>query len=133
MDFLKTGMSVLDKAKSSVADKPFRVLSENGDLTVLPPRFAHSIRNENDLNFGAFIKADFHYGIAGFEPFGFVDHDSQILQNVARKQLTKYLNTVTEPLSLETAFAANHIFGESPGTSPLTATRNSSLPPQLLI
>ncbi|KAF0317432.1 cytochrome p450 monooxygenase [Colletotrichum asianum] len=114
MDFLKTGMSVLDKAKSAVADKPFRVLSENGDLTVLPPRFAHSIRNEDDLNFGAFIKADFHYGIAGFEPFGFVDHDSQILQNVVRKQLTKYLNTVTEPLPLETAFAANHIFGESP-------------------
>ncbi|KAF4926177.1 Cytochrome P450 monooygenase 1 [Colletotrichum viniferum] len=114
MDFLKTGVSVLDKAKSAVADKPFRVLSENGDLTVLPPRFAHSIRNEDDLNFGAFIKADFHYGIAGFEPFGFVDHDSQILQNVARKQLTKYLNTVTEQLSLETAFAASHIFGESP-------------------
>ncbi|KAJ0384391.1 hypothetical protein COL922a_008446 [Colletotrichum nupharicola] len=100
MDFLKTGMSVLDKAKSAVADKPCRVLSENGDLTVLPPRFAHSIRNEDDLNFGAFIKADFHYGIAGFEPFGFVDHDSQILQNVARKQLTKYLTS--------------HIFGESP-------------------
>ncbi|KAI8247611.1 Cytochrome P450 monooygenase 2 [Colletotrichum sp. SAR 10_98] len=114
MDFLKTGMNVLDKAKSAVVDKPFKVLSENGDLTVLPPRFAHSIRNEDDLNFGAFIKADFHYGIAGFEPFGFVDHDSQILQNVARKQLTKYLNTVTEPLSLETAFAASHIFGESP-------------------
>ncbi|KAI8267504.1 Cytochrome P450 monooygenase 2 [Colletotrichum sp. SAR11_239] len=114
MDFLKTGMNVLDKAKSAVVDKPFKVLSENGDLTVLPPRFAHSIRNEDDLNFGAFIKADFHYGIAGFEPFGFIDHDSQILQNVARKQLTKYLNTVTEPLSVETAFAANHIFGESP-------------------
>ncbi|KAI8171865.1 Cytochrome P450 monooygenase 2 [Colletotrichum sp. SAR 10_75] len=114
MDFLKTGMSVLDKAKTAVADKPFKVLSENGDLTVLPPRFAHSIRNEDDLNFGAFIKADFHYGIAGFEPFGFIDHDSQILQNVARKQLTKYLNTVTEPLSVETAFAASHIFGESP-------------------
>lgn len=58
MDFLKTGMSVFDKAKrSSVADKPFKVLSENGDLTVLPQRFAQSIRNENDLSFGAFIKA----------------------------------------------------------------------------
>lgn len=57
MDFLKTGMQVFDKARSSVADKPYRVLSDDGDLTVLPSRFAHSIRNENDLNFGEFIKA----------------------------------------------------------------------------
>ncbi|KAK7735828.1 hypothetical protein SLS63_003789 [Diaporthe eres] len=71
MDFLKTGMQVFDKARSSVADKPYRVLSDDGDLTVLPSRFAHCIRNENDLDFGEFIKA--------------------ILQNVARKQLTKYL------------------------------------------
>lgn len=57
MDFLKTGMQVFDKARSSVADKPYRVLSEDGDLTVLPSRFAHIIRNENDLSFGEFIKA----------------------------------------------------------------------------
>ncbi|KAK7718583.1 hypothetical protein SLS64_002540 [Diaporthe eres] len=114
MDFLKTGMQVFDKARSSVADKPYRVLSDDGDLTVLPSRFAHCIRNENDLDFGEFIKAGFHYPLPGFEPFGFINHPSQILQNVARKQLTKYLNTVTEPLSIEAAFAASHIFGESP-------------------
>ncbi|KAF9880859.1 cytochrome p450 monooxygenase [Colletotrichum karsti] len=113
MDFLRTGMKVIDKARSRNSETPFRVLSENGDLTVLPPRFAHSIRNEDNLSFGEFIKADFHYRIPGFEPFGFVDHDSQILQSVARKQLTKYFNTVTKPLSLETEFAARRIFGES--------------------
>lgn len=80
MDFLKTGMSVFDKAKrSSVADKPFKVLSENGDLTVLPQRFAQSIRNENNLSFGAFIKAvrsfqvDMYPILAAFKlPFLFV-------------------------------------------------------------
>ncbi|KAH8745355.1 cytochrome P450 monooxygenase-like protein [Diaporthe sp. PMI_573] len=114
MDFFKTGMQVLSKARSTVADKPFKVLSEVGYVTVLPPRFAHSIRNEKDLSFADVVKTDFHYSLPGFEPFGFVDHESRILQNVLMKQLTKCLNTVTGPLSLEAAFGASHIFGESP-------------------
>jgi hypothetical protein len=56
MDFLETGMQVFDKAKSTVPDKPFKVLYESGDVTVLPPRFAHSIRNEKDLSFAEAVK-----------------------------------------------------------------------------
>jgi hypothetical protein len=56
MDFFKTGMQVLSKAKSTVADKPFKLLSEAGYVTVLPPRFAHSIRNEKDLSFADVVK-----------------------------------------------------------------------------
>lgn len=64
IDFFKTGMQVLSRARSTVAYKPFKVLSEVGPVTVLPPRFAHSIRNESDLSFADDFKAvgspDFH-------------------------------------------------------------------------
>lgn len=114
MDFFKTGMQVLSKARSTVADKPFKVLSEGGYVTVLPPRFAHTIRNEKDLSFADAIKIDFNAHVPGFEPFAFVGHESHVLQDVLMKRLTKRLNTVTEPLSLEAAFGVSHIFGESP-------------------
>lgn len=65
LDFFKTGMQVLSRAKSTVADKPFKVLSEVGPVTVLPTRFAHSIRNEKDLSFGDVIKA---VGSPSFHP-----------------------------------------------------------------
>ncbi|KAK1624614.1 cytochrome P450 [Colletotrichum phormii] len=113
MDFFKTGKDLIAKGRATLPDKPYKVLSESGEILVLPPRFANVIRNEEGLDFGAVIRRDLHGKILGFQPFGFVDDDKKIIQVVARKQLTKSLNTITEPLSLETAFAANLIFGES--------------------
>lgn len=70
IDFFKTGMQVLSRARSTVADKPFKVLSEVGPVTVLPPRFAHSIRNESNLSFAEVVKAvgspDFHPSASAF-------------------------------------------------------------------
>ncbi|KAF4780766.1 ent-kaurene oxidase [Colletotrichum scovillei] len=113
IEFFKIGKELISKGRATLPGKPYKILSDSGEVLVLPTRFANVIRNEEDLSFGAVVMRDLHGKIPGFQPFGFVDDDKKILQVVARKQLTKSLNTITEPLSLETAFAANLIFGDS--------------------
>ncbi|KAJ3940419.1 uncharacterized protein N0V96_009417 [Colletotrichum fioriniae] len=116
IEFFKIGKELIAKGRATLSGKPYKVLTESGEILVLPTRFANVIRNEEGLSFGAIIMRDLHGKIPGFQPFGFVDDDKKILQVVARKQLTKSLNTITEPLSLETAFAANLVLGESQDT-----------------
>ncbi|ORX99697.1 cytochrome P450 monooxygenase-like protein [Clohesyomyces aquaticus] len=114
LDFLKHGAEILSQASKKFAGQPFRLITELGETIVLPPSYAHEIRNEEGLSFGMAASKDFHGNLPGFEPFGMLAHDAQIMQAVARKQLTKFLNTVTEPLSNEATFACDLIFGQSP-------------------
>ncbi|KAF2010704.1 cytochrome P450 [Aaosphaeria arxii CBS 175.79] len=117
IEFLRAGLEIAEKARKKYGDKPYRLIAEQGEVLVLPPAYAHKIRNEESLSFSKAIRQlrspkDFNGHLAGFEPFRFLDHDQQIVQRVIRKQLTKYLNTVTEPISLEATFAVRLIFGD---------------------
>ena len=79
------------------------------------------------------FEQEFHSYLPGFQPFGILKHEKQIVQAVARKQLTRTLSKtigedlssasaehgctdiVTEPLSSEAIFALDKSFGNSPG------------------
>lgn len=41
---------------AKTADRPFRVMSDTGYATVLPPSLADEIRNDPRLSFGEFTK-----------------------------------------------------------------------------
>ncbi|KAI0964930.1 cytochrome P450 [Xylaria arbuscula] len=60
------------------------------------------------------VEQDLHgdSSIPGFETFN-TDLASSILVQVAKKQLTKFLNKITRPLSKETAFSLRSILGDS--------------------
>ncbi|KAL2815752.1 cytochrome P450 [Aspergillus granulosus] len=113
MEFMRNGMCILSKSRELFKGKPFRLLTELDEIIVLPQQYANLIRNETSLSFSAAIARDFNAHLPGFEPFGILQDERQHIQTVARKQLTKYLNTVTKPLSSEATFATHHIFGES--------------------
>ena len=51
LEFLKTGVDVLDKSRAKSQGKPFRILTELGEMIVLPNRYANEIRNNLDLDF----------------------------------------------------------------------------------
>lgn len=82
-------------------------------MVVLPPKFADEIKNNPSLNFMKNVEDDFHGTMPGFQTFN-ADFAGSILVQVAKKQLTKYLNKITKPLSLEAAFSLQTIFGDSP-------------------
>ncbi|CAI6341409.1 unnamed protein product [Periconia digitata] len=113
LEFIKDGLKILERGRSKYLGQPFRMLTTNGELTVLPPEYANMIRNETGLSFAKAIVNDFSTHVPGFDPIAVIDHNSHVVQDVARKQLTKLLNTVTEPLAQETTFAVHHIFGNS--------------------
>ncbi|KAK1779363.1 cytochrome P450 [Copromyces sp. CBS 386.78] len=90
-------------------DKPCRVISDTGEITVLPPRFANEIKSDDRLNFSKWTYKAFHAHLPGFEGFREGSRDSQIVQEVIMRDLTKYLNKVTEPLAEETCLAIEEI------------------------
>nr|WEP24415.1 cytochrome P450 [Curvularia sp.] len=108
------GIEIFKKAKKQFGDNPFRMITNNGEALILPSRFVNVIRNEENLSFADAIARDFSAHLPGLTTFGILTHKSQVLQNVARKPLTKLLNSVTKPLASETSFATNLIFGNSP-------------------
>ncbi|PVI06500.1 cytochrome P450 monooxygenase-like protein [Periconia macrospinosa] len=114
LKFIKHGVEILNQAKKEFAGRAFRMINNTGEVIVLPTRFANIIRNEKNLSFALAIKRDFHAHVPGFQPFGVLDHEGEVLQNLTRKQLTKLLNTVTQPLASETTFAVHLIYGDSP-------------------
>ncbi|GIZ49122.1 hypothetical protein CKM354_001216100 [Cercospora kikuchii] len=112
LEFLTKGSEILSETRKRYGDKPYRLLTELGEVLVLPPGSAQLIRNEEQLDFSAAITDDFYGHLPGFEPYALLQHDGQVVQTLVRKQLTKHLSIVSEPLSSEATFAARSIFGD---------------------
>jgi cytochrome P450 len=110
-DFALNGTSYFNQGVESYPGKPFKVMADYGELHVLPAKWAHDIRNEPNLHFMKTVHEDFHADYAPFKPFAAGTADDALLQSVARGQLTRYLNKVTEPLSAETKFALDLTYG----------------------
>ncbi|KAI9155748.1 Dihydromonacolin L monooxygenase LovA 1 [Paramyrothecium foliicola] len=113
LDWIKSGLDILAEGRSKSNGNAFRVISELGDIIVLPNRFANEIRNETNLSFRRAVVNDFQAHLPGMAAILTLEHKTQLLQRIVRKQLTKHLNTVTAPLSAECTYAASIAFGES--------------------
>lgn len=81
----------MTKARALYPGQPYRVDTDLGEVVMLPPALADEIRNEPKLSFGGALLQDFHGDIPGFGPAALVGKGAQLLQIVARKQLTKLL------------------------------------------
>ncbi|KAF5565816.1 putative cytochrome P450 monooxygenase (lovA) [Fusarium phyllophilum] len=119
-NFVKLSREILAKARSLFPDEPFRLITDWGEVLILPPDFADEIRNDPRLSFSKAAMQDNHAGIPGFETVALVGREDQLIQKVARKQLTKHLSAVIEPLSRESTLAVSLNFGETTG-KPLSA------------
>ncbi|CAN9459369.1 unnamed protein product, partial [Alternaria alternata] len=65
-----------------------------------------------DLSFAEAVVRMFSGHVHGFEMFAVLLHEKRLVQTVVMKQLTKYLNTLTKPLSEEATYACDVIFGK---------------------
>lgn len=108
LDAVKHGVEIVDDARKRFPNKPYRMINTNGEIIVLPLHLVNTIRNEDRLSFSnavtrvgsvnhldeaeMLIVQDFHANIAGFNATAILDHQGQVLQNLARKQLTKLLS-----------------------------------------
>lgn len=110
---MKLSREILAKARDLFPNEPFRLITDWGEVLILPPEFADEIRNDPRLSFSKAAMQDNHAGIPGFETVALVGREDQLIQKVARKQLTKHLSAVIEPLSRESTLAVSLNFGET--------------------
>ncbi|KAH8749751.1 cytochrome P450 [Diaporthe sp. PMI_573] len=97
---------------NSHPNEPAQLITDYGNMTVLPPSMANEIRNNPKLSFSDFSVDFFQTRYPGFEaPYqGTKDF---LTLTVINKDLTKFLAKITKPLADETALAMPISFGES--------------------
>ncbi|KAH3358247.1 Dihydroorotase [Aspergillus fumigatus] len=83
----------------------FRILTDNGPLLVLSPRYAREVRSDDRLSLDHFIASEFHPDIPGFEPFKLILDPRNPLNTILKTSLTQALAYMTEDLSVEVADA----------------------------
>lgn len=90
--FTANARGILAEGRKRFPGQPFRITSDSGETTILPPSLIHDIRNEPGLSFIKAISETFHTHLPGFEPFATGNRADSLIQVVVRKQLTKLLS-----------------------------------------
>lgn len=85
--------SLLSDGKAKYPGRPFRMMTTEGDIIMLPPQVSREIRNEPGLDMMQAVADRFHAHLPGFEPFRAGSTADRLVQKVVRKQLTKMLSS----------------------------------------
>lgn len=90
--FAENASTILAHARSLYPMRPFKMMTDAGEVVILPAQFANEIRNEAGLHFMQTVDKDFHASVPGFEPFAAGSNSDNLIQVITRKQLTKSLS-----------------------------------------
>ncbi|KAK2034762.1 cytochrome P450 [Colletotrichum zoysiae] len=111
LDFLFNARKLMAKGRETFNGQPYRLMTDVGEAVVLPAGLLHGIRNEPGLSLMDALAARFHPHLPGFEGFASFIRPDELFQRVIMKRLTKLLNQITKPVSSESEYAVNKIFG----------------------
>ncbi|KAL1796185.1 hypothetical protein ACET3X_004725 [Alternaria dauci] len=114
LEFQRNGRAILNEARKRYGKQLYRLITDTGECLILPPEYAGMIRNSMDLSFAEAVVDMFSGNVHGFEMFAVLLHEKRLVQTVVTKRLTKYLYTLTKPLSEEATYACDVIFGSDP-------------------
>ncbi|TLS21078.1 uncharacterized protein PpBr36_10642, partial [Pyricularia pennisetigena] len=114
VEFMAIGMGLFQEGKKRFPGQPFKLLSNVGPVTILPPDRANEVKSLPTLNFRKAFAYALPAGCPGRDVFWLLDHPNEIVQKVVMKHLTKRLNSVTGPMALEAAFAIDKVLGNNP-------------------
>ncbi|KAF3810343.1 Cytochrome P450 monooygenase 1 [Colletotrichum gloeosporioides] len=109
-DFMKNGMSTLKKEVERHPSQPFRMPTDLGEVTVIPPDNAAYLRNLTDLDFREAITKY----VRLIRPPASSEENLQETKDMC-------LDTIIEPLSSEASFTTELIFGSRPGWKEIPA------------
>ncbi|KAI6355431.1 hypothetical protein MCOR25_008203 [Pyricularia grisea] len=113
VEFSTKGVHYFFQGRERHPGKPFKLLTNNGVMTILPPEKAHEIRNLETLDFRKGFCDTIPIGLPGGQAMHVPEHPGEILQKVCMRDLTKRLDTFNEALASETSFAIEKNFGNS--------------------
>ncbi|KXJ90433.1 cytochrome P450 [Microdochium bolleyi] len=111
--YLENGKEVQRRGAVEYNDEPYNVITTDGTVTVLPPRFAQEIRNEPSLSFLAVAATNLQSHLQGFDVYAVDTIQGELMLNVARKRLPKILARISRPLAEEASLAVYGSLGSS--------------------
>ncbi|KAI6381367.1 hypothetical protein MCOR25_001299 [Pyricularia grisea] len=92
-------------------NKPFQIITETGTKIFLPVRYAEEIKDIKELSFTQALAKELFAGYSGFEPIAAIADESNIIQTVARLNITTSLKYLTDDVSTEAAAALAESLG----------------------
>lgn len=122
-EFSTNAIQLLREGEAANPKRPFNIMTNAGEMTILPPDMADKLRSEPSLDFLGPVVEDAHGHLPGFEAFGALREQKLVLA-VVNKHLTKYLSKAL--LMKSPNYNANVSQTKSQSHSPLNqATRYS--------
>ncbi|RYP45941.1 hypothetical protein DL768_007781 [Monosporascus sp. mg162] len=100
-------------------DKAVRLNCDTGTATVLPPRFAPEVRNEERFDLFEFLRDAYHINLPGFDGFKEVCQPAHVVHQVIQTDLTKSLPNITQPASEEASAAIDELFTDGEDFHPV--------------
>lgn len=92
--FALSSTQILEQGRTQYKDQLFRVMADAGEIIAIPSKYVNEVRNDKNLGFMESVAEDFHARIPGFGAFASGTESDGLVQNVVRKQLTKYLSEI---------------------------------------
>ncbi|KAH7081740.1 cytochrome P450 [Paraphoma chrysanthemicola] len=111
--FIRHSKKIIEEGQRTYPNTPFRLWTAWGEVLMLTPQYAHEVRNNPHLSFTKAVSFDGHANTPGFETVKLISHPDNLIQLVARKQLTRHLAAVIRPLSSVTEDALVNNFSNS--------------------
>ncbi|OJD18787.1 hypothetical protein AJ78_01194 [Emergomyces pasteurianus Ep9510] len=112
-EFVHNAIPMMEKGFVATGNKPFRVLADGGEITVLPPDVADEIKGDDRMSLRDFTRKSFFGHLPGFEIFNSSPTVLRMGKSVIQRQLTTHLNKVTKPLSDEATLSFREIFTDN--------------------
>lgn len=111
-DFTFNSKEMLQKAMDASDNKPFQLYTNQGMLTVLPPRYINEIKNDDRLNLSYHVHHAFFGSYPGFEASN--ANPLKLLIQVTHKHITPNLPRFTEALAEECSVTLKEQLTDSP-------------------
>ncbi|TLD23277.1 hypothetical protein PspLS_07019 [Pyricularia sp. CBS 133598] len=105
-EFIAKAIQLLNEGSEKYKDKPFRMITENGDLLILPAEWVMEIKSNPRLAFSPAIRDDNHAYLPAFAALA----GPVVTPKYASSALTKQLQYLTEPISREASAALHDVF-----------------------
>ena len=111
-EFVRDTKGVLQKALDDADNKPFQLCTNQGVMTVFPPRYINEIRNEPRLNANEHHHRVFFGAFPGFE--GIHSRNLWLLLKITTKYLTTNLTKFTKPMAEECSTVMKETLTDAP-------------------
>ncbi|KAI1343271.1 cytochrome P450 [Xylariaceae sp. FL0016] len=112
-DFLVSAKDILDRARKDFPNQPYRIMTDLGEVLMLPNCYANEVRNIPGLSLATANKQDFFGYLPGFSVLAAAQDDHQLLQAVIKNQLTRCLSKVTSSIADTSSHALLLNLGDS--------------------